>query len=358
MGTPIDILIYQLNGKYITIDPITDFKMGNIPTRYTNAVTNLITEQLKLYLNQPTNIHNINLVKKIRDNYNIRLKKLMVDELETALFFSMVTKEFSIINMHEFNDTQYTSNSYNNQSFTTFGSFTNMVDNENLNALNFMMAGYLLADELENIIFPKNPKFVNSNEYIKNEDNYDRLFNCLYFNEKTKKFLQKKISKNDISRKYVEQNILDIIPKQYLEFNSMENTRKELLQEFNLYLKETTYFNSMYEYINSINVYEYVKINDMMLKTCILVFIKNYDDIIYDKNDKPITKIGIDDIRTLKYQTNKIEISKHHLRFNLILFDDVYLHQMIYQNNNSKTKINLIKNNHITNLIQYLNNNN
>jgi hypothetical protein len=361
LGTPIDILVYQLNGKYVTIDPITDFKMGNVSPQHVPLLILLIKQQLKIYLGQKTeNIKNTNLVNKIRENYNYRLKKPMKDELETALFFSMVSKEFSIKNMDEFNNPSYTHLSYGNQNFSSIGSSTNVVDNENLKALNFMVAGYLLADELENIVFPKNPVFINSNEYMHNEDNYDRLFNCLYFNEKTKKFIQKKINKNDISRKNIDKDIIDIIPAQYLEFNDKSQVKKELHNEFNDYLRETTYYSSMYKYIQSIQFYKYININNILLKTGILIFIKDYDNKIYDNEDNPITDIGLNDIRTLKYQTNKIEISKHHLRFNLVFLDDIYLHQMVYQNtkNSSKIKINLIKNDHLKNLYNYLKENN
>lgn len=361
LGTPIDILVYQLNGKYVTIDPITDFKMGNVSPQHVPLLILLIKQQLKIYLGQKMeNINNKNLVNKIRENYNFRLKKPMKDELETALFFSMVSKEFAIKNMDEFNNPSYTHLSYGNQNFSSIGSSTNVVDSENLKALNFMVAGYLLADELENIVFPKNPVFINSNEYMHNEDNYDRLFNCLYFNEKTKKFIQKKINKNDVSRKNIDKDIIDIIPNQYLEFNDKAQVKKELHNEFNEYLKETTYYSSMYKYIQSIQFYKYININNILLKTGILIFIKDYDNKIYDNEDNPITDIGLNDIRTLKYQTNKIEISKHHLRFNLVFLDDIYLHQMVYQNtkNSSKIKINLIKNDHLKNLYNYLKENN
>lgn len=360
LGTPIDILAYQLNGKYVSIDPITDFKMGNIPFKYRNSLLNLIQQQLKLYLGQNVNINNKKFVDKIRDNYKERLNKPMNDELETALFFSMVAKEFSIKNMDEFDNPNYTHSSYTHQQFSTIGSGTNIVDNQNLKAMNFMMAGYLLADELEEIVFPKNPKYVNSNEYIDNEENYDRLFNCLYFNEKTKKFIQKKIKKDDISRKYVDKNIIEKIPQQYLEFENRNQVRNELDKEFNEYLKSLTYYPSMYNYIQNISFYKYIRINNMLLKTGVLIFIKDYDNKIYDVNDNSITDIGLNDIRTLKYKTNKIEISKHHLRFNLVLLDDVFLNQMIYQNdkNSSKIKINLIKNTHLKNIVQYLQNNN
>jgi hypothetical protein len=51
LGVPIDILRYPLNGKYLTVDPITDFKMGNIPLKYHSIIKNLVCEQLKIYLN-------------------------------------------------------------------------------------------------------------------------------------------------------------------------------------------------------------------------------------------------------------------------------------------------------------------
>ena len=165
---------------------------------------------------------------------------------------------------------------------------------------------------------------------------------------------------NDISRKYVDKNIIDKIPQQYLEFENRNQVRNELDKEFNEYLKSLTYYPSMYNYIQNISFYKYIRINNMLLKTGVLIFIKDYDNKIYDVNDNSITDIGLNDIRTLKYKTNKIEISKHHLRFNLVLLDDVFLNQMIYQNdkNSSKIKINLIKNTHLKNIVQYLQNNN
>lgn len=361
LGTPIDILAYQLNGKYVTIDPITDFKMGNVPIKYVDTLLNLIQQQLCIYLNITTQkFNNEKLIEKIRNNYKQRLKKQMTDELETALFFSMVSKQFSVSNMQEIENPSYTHMSYNHQYFSSVGDSSNIIHNEKLKALNFMMAGYLLANELEEIVFPKNPKFVNSNEYIQNEDNYDRLFNCLYFNENKKKFIQKKIKKEDISRKYVDKSIIDKIPQQYLEFTNKNQVINELNVEFNDYLKSTTYFPSMYNYIQNIHFYNYIRVNNMLLKTGVLIFIKDYDNKIYDTNNKPITDIGLSDIRTLKYKKNLIEISKYHLRFNLVFLDDTYLHQMIYQNDNnhSKIKINLIKNTHLNNLVYYLKNNN
>ena len=71
-------------------------------------------------------------------------------------------KKYMIHNMEEFNKDDYTSNSLNGQDFSSIGSSTNLVDNENLKSINFMMCGYLLADVLENIIFPKKPEFVNT----------------------------------------------------------------------------------------------------------------------------------------------------------------------------------------------------
>ena len=50
LGVPIDILRYPLNGKYLTVDPITDFKIGNIPLKYHTIIKNLVTEQLRIYL--------------------------------------------------------------------------------------------------------------------------------------------------------------------------------------------------------------------------------------------------------------------------------------------------------------------
>ena len=71
LGVPIDILRYPLNGKYLTVDPITDFKIGNISLKFHKIFKLLIIEQLKIYLGTCKN-EKLNLANKIRIYYKKR----------------------------------------------------------------------------------------------------------------------------------------------------------------------------------------------------------------------------------------------------------------------------------------------
>ena len=133
------------------------------------------------------------MANKIRTNYKSRLEDEINDDLEAALFFSMLPKSYTINGLDDFNSSTYTSESYSNHFFSSIGDSTIIMDNEKLKATNIMMVGYLLADIMEDIIFPSNPQFINSNYYL-SDDNYDRLFNCIYFDENKKKFIQRKIT--------------------------------------------------------------------------------------------------------------------------------------------------------------------
>jgi hypothetical protein len=358
LGVPIDILKYKLNGSYVTIDPITDFKIGNISPKYNKLLKTLIVEQLKIYMNY--NVSETSTVSsKIRKNYNTRIDEPINDILESALFFSMVPKKFMITDMEDFNKNNYTSMSFNGQDFSSVGSSTNLVDNENLKSINFMMCGYLLSDVLENIIFPKDPEYINTNSYI-DESNYDRLFNCLYFDEKTKSFLQKKITKDDISRKNIDQSFVDKIPDKYLSFTDKNEAKNSINTEFNEYLKTCKYAPSMNYYINTIPFHKTIMVDGVVFKTGILVFIKKYDKKIYDIDNNIINNIRDDDVKTLEFDKNNIKITKSLLRFNVVMFDDIDLYQMKYHdnNNNSKVNINIIKSKHIKKLAKYLKENN
>ncbi len=366
LGIPIDILRYPLNGKYITIDPITDFKMGNIPYKYHNVFKNFITEQLLNYTrNNNVGGEKNKIANKIRINYKNRLGDEINDDLESALFFSMIPSNYQITGLDEFNDfNSYTFNSFNNDSFSSVGASSNIIKNQsntNLKAINFLFAGYLLSDVLEDIIFPNKPEYINSN-YFLSEDNFDRLFNCLYFDETKKKFLQKKININDVSRKYINQDIIDIIPKEFVEFDDKEAVKNKLNYEFNLYLKNSTYYPSMSLFIHKYKFYEFIQIDNYLIKTGILVFIKNYDKPIKDINNKTINNINKYDVKTLKYSINSdsktidsIGIKKNKLKFNLILFDDTSINQLVYhQNNNSRIDIKLVKSRHLEKLLDYM----
>lgn len=364
LGVPIDILRYPLNGKYLSIDPITDFKIGNIHLKYQIFFKKMITEQLKIYLGYNVKEEN-ELANKIRLNYKNRLQDEINDDLEAALFFSMIPKNYNLSGVNEFNHEEYTSISYNNSNFSSIGNSKNIEDNEKLKATNFMMAGYLLADILEDIIFPVNPEFINSNYYL-SKDNYDRLFNCLYFDEKKNKFIHRKINKNDISKKYVNKNIISKIPDSYIEFESKTEVINNLSDEFNDYLLTSIYYPSMDWYLSKLKFNEFIKIDNFYIKTGILLFIKNYESPIYDENNNVINSINKYDVKTLKYDINKknnnidgIFINKNKLRFNLILLDDTSINQMVYhaENNKSTVNIKLIKSNHIENLINALKNN-
>jgi hypothetical protein len=364
LGVPIDILRYPLNGKYLTVDPITDFKMGNIPLKYHSIIKNLVTEQLKIYLDYGSE-EKVKIANKIRKNYKQRLEDEINDDLEAALFFSMLPKNYVMSGVTEFNKTEYTSKSFANQFFSSVGASTYLVNNEKLKATNFMMAGYLLADVLEDIIFPTNPEFINSNYYL-SEDNYDRLFNCLYFDEEKKSFVHRKINKEDISRKYVNQGIIDHIPDKFLEFKNKNDVIQNLNQEFNAYLLTCNYYPSMNYYLSGLRFNEFIQIDDNLLKSGTLIFIKNYTEPIIDKFNNPIVQIESNNVKALKFSIDKegdaltgINILKNKLRFNLILLDDSHINQMTYTNQNNKSKVNvkLVKSTHLKNLANYMRNN-
>lgn len=364
LGVPIDILRYPLNGKYLTVDPITDFKMGNIPLKYHSIIKSLVTEQLRIYLDQGSE-EKVKIANKIRKNYKQRLEDEINDDLESALFFSMLPKNYVMSGATEFNNTEYTSKSFGNQFFSSVGASTYLVNNEKLKATNFMMAGYLLADVLEDIIFPMNPEFINSNYYL-SEDNYDRLFNCLYFDESKKSFVHRKITKEDISRKYVNQGIIDHIPDKFLEFKNKNDVIQNLNQEFNTYLLTCNYYPSMNYYLSGLRFNEFIQIGDNLLKSGTLIFIKNYTEPINDKSDKPIVQIENNNVKALKFDLDKegealtgINIVKNKLRFNLLLLDDSHINQMTYTNPNNKSKVNikLIKTTHLNNLANHMRNN-
>ena len=364
LGVPIDILRYPLNGKYLTVDPITDFKMGNIPLKYHSVIKNLVVEQLKIYLDYGTE-EKVKIANKIRKNYKQRLEDEINDDLESALFFSMLPKNYVMSGATEFNTTDYTSKSFSNQFFSSVGASTYIVDSENLKATNFMMAGYLLADVLEDIIFPTNPEFINSNYYL-SEDNYDRLFNCLYFDETKKSFVHRKITRTDISRKYVNQGIIDKIPDKYLEFTNKNDVIQSLNKEFNTYLLTCNYYPTLNYYMQGLRFNEFVQIGENLLKSGTLIFIKNYSSPILDTNSNPVVKIDDHNVKTLKYNLDKesdsingINVIKNKLRFNLLLLDDTYINQMTYTNPDSKSKVNIrvVKSTHLNNLAKYMRNN-
>jgi hypothetical protein len=364
LGVPIDILRYPLNGKYLTVDPITDFKMGNIPLKYHSIIKNLVTEQLKIYLDYGSE-EKVKIANKIRKNYKQRLDDEINDDLEAALFFSMLPKNYVMSGVTEFNKTEYTSKSFGNQFFSSVGNSTYLVNNEKLKATNFMMAGYLLADVLEDIIFPTNPEFINSNYYL-SEDNYDRLFNCLYFDEEKKSFVHRKINKEDISRKYVNQGIIDHIPDKFIEFKNKNDVIQSLNQEFNTYLLTCNYYPSMNYYLSGLRFNEFIQIDDNLLKSGTLIFIKNYTEPITDKFNKPIVQIETNNVKALKFAIDKegealtgINILKNKLRFNLLLLDDSHINQMTYTNPNNKSKVNvkLVKSTHLKNLANHMRNN-
>jgi hypothetical protein len=357
LGVPIDILRYPLNGKYLTVDPITDFKMGNIPLKYHSLIKSLVSEQLKIYLDFGTQEKN-KISNKIRKNYKQRLEDEINDDLESALFFSMLPKNYIMSGAIEFNKQDYTTNSFKNQMFSSVGASTYIVDNEKLKATNFMMAGYLLADILEDIIFPLNPEFINSNYYL-SEDNYDRLFNCLYFDESKKSFVHRKINKDDISRKYINQGIIDHIPEKYLEFKDKNDAINSLNTEFNKYLETCDYFPSMNYYLTGLKFNEFIQVGDNLLKSGTLIFIKNYTEPILKTDNEPIHNLETNNVKTLKFKLDKegdaidgIDIIKNKLRFNLLLLDDVSINQLTYTNPNNDTSVNikLIKTTHLKKL--------
>jgi len=261
--------------------------------------------------------------------------------------------------MDDFNKKNYTSNSLNGQNFSSVGSSTNIVNDEKLKSINFMLCGYLLSDVLENIIFPNNPEFITSNKYI-DDDNYDRLFNCLYFDEKTKSFLQKKITEQDISRKNIDQSYIDKIPDKYLSFTDKNKAKNSINNEFNEYLKTCQYYTSMFDYIDQMPFKKTISVDGVIIKTGIIVFIKKYTNKIYDKNNNAINNIENNDVKMLEFGKNNIKITHSLLRFNIIMLDDTDIYQMKYHdnNNNSKVNINIIKSTHIKKLAKYLQNNN
>ena len=357
LGVPIDILRYPLNGKYLTIDPITDFKMGNIPLKYHDKIRKIITEQLKIYLGT-TDKEAEKVSNKIRKNYKTRLDDEIDNDLEAALFFSMIPKSYEMNGLGEFNNISYTHDSYKDQLFSSVGSSTVVVNNEKLKSSNFMVAGYLLADVLEQIIFPDKPEYINSNYYL-SEDNYDRLFNCLYFDEKKRKFLHKKIGKDDVSRKYIDQDIINKIPDKYLEFRNKEEVKQSLNDKFNTYLKTCNYYPSMSYYLDNLHLNKYIKVGNIQIKSGTLLFIKDYQAPIYDLNNQVLNKIEKNDVKTLKYDLSKkdnyingIIINKNKLRFNLILLDDTFMNQFVYHNDKNKNKVDitLLKTEHLEKL--------
>lgn len=364
LGVPIDILRYPLNGKYLTIDPITDFKIGSIPIKYHNNIKNLITEQLNIYLGK-TKKEKILLANKIRTNYKSRLEDEINDDLEAALFFSMLPKSYTINGLDDFNSSTYTSESYSNHFFSSIGDSTIIMDNEKLKATNIMMVGYLLADIMEDIIFPSNPQFINSNYYL-SDDNYDRLFNCLYFDENKKKFIQRKITKKDVSRKYIDQNIISHIPDKLIEFDSKDSVKKSLNDEFNQYLLSCQYYPSLNWYIQKISFNNFIDVDGKQIRSGILLFVKNYSEPIFDKQDNLIYSIPNQSVKTLKYNVggNKdlirgIDIQKNRLKFNVILIDDKNINQFNYNNSKNKENINIkiLKSSHLDKLANIINSN-
>lgn len=349
LGVPIDILTYQLNGKYLTIDPITDFKIGSIETKYFEILKKVIAYNLKKYLGYKTNEDNtvIQVINLIKKNYEMRLQEPIKNDLESALFFSM-----------SYSNTYYSESQNISQTIHT--------KNEKLNSIHFLYAGYLLNDILEDIIFPKNPKYVNSNTYI-TENNYDRLFNCLYFNESTNSFLQKKITKKDTNRKYSDKSIIEKIPSQYIEFHDRQKVIQDLNVEFNDYLKNCKYYPSFYDYIQQIKFYKFIKVNNHFIKSGLLIFLKDYTSQILNNDNQVINNINDMAIHKISFNMdnhnnyiNGINISKNKLRFNVLFLDDEYLNQFIYHDlkNSNKVKISNIKSNHLINIIEKLKNGN
>jgi hypothetical protein len=102
------------------------------------------------------------------------------------------------------------------------------------------------------------------------------------------------------------------------------------------------------------------------MKSGTLVFIKEYASPIMGNDNKPINSIGLNDVKTLKYNINKatdkidgVDITKNKLRFNLLFLDDAHIHQMKYHSLENKSKINvkLIKSDHLDKLANYMRNN-
>jgi hypothetical protein len=360
LGIPIDILRYPLNGKYLTIDPITDFKLGVIPLKYHSLIGLMITEQLNIYLGK-TKKEKVLLSNKIRENYKLRLDDEINDDLEAALFFSMIPKSYMINGLDDFNSSTYTSESYSSQNFSSIGDSAKITNNEKLKATNIMMCGYLLADILEDIIFPSNPQFINSN-YFLSDDNYDRLFNCMYFDETKKKFIQKKINKKDISRKYVDQEIISHIPQKLIEFNSKQNVINELNDEFNEYLGTCIYYPSLSWYIRKISFNNFIEVDGKQIRSGVLLFVKNYTSPIYSNTASLLYQIDSNPVKTLKYKLDSskdskdsikgIDIYKNKIKFNVLFIDDKFINQFNYsnQNNSSEINIKMLKIHHINKL--------
>lgn len=364
LGTAIDILRYPLNGKYITIDPITDFKIGTIPIKFHNLIKKLIIEQINIYFGKIHNEKN-NIANFIRINYKTRLDDQINSDLEAALFFSMVPKKYNYDGLEDYDLELYTSNSYGNQIFSSIGSSSKILDNDKLKASNIMMAGYLLADILEDIIFPSKPQYINSN-YFLSDDNYDRLFNCMYWNDANKKFIQRKITKKDISRKYIDQNIISHIPDKLVEFDSKEQVISTINKEFNEYLSTSSYYPSLHWYIKRMSFNSFINIGGKQIKSGILLFVKDYSSPLYDYNNQSVYSIQPNSMRTLKYnlEGNKdyikgIEISKNKLKYNVMLIDDKYINQFGYSHSSNKEQINikLLKSTHIDKLKKLINSN-
>lgn len=364
LGTPIDILKYQLNGKYVTIDPITDFKIGIIPLKFHNLIKKLITEQINIYFKKVNKEKN-NLANFIRMNYKSRFDEPINNDLEAALFFSMVPKKYNDDGLEKYDLESYTSKSYGNQIFSSIGTSNNILNNENLKATNIMLAGYLLADILEEIIFPKNPQYINSNHFL-SDDNYDRLFNCMYWNDANKKFIQRKITKKDISRKYIDQNIISHIPSKLIEFDNKEQMIDTINKEFNDYISTSTYYPSLYWYIKRISFNNFINIGNRQIRSGILLFVKDYSKPIYNTNEYLIYSIKPNSIRTLKYNlegkkdfVTGIDISKNKLKYNVMLVDDEHINQFGYSQstNNEQINIKLLKSNHIDKLEKIINSN-
>jgi Zn-dependent M28 family amino/carboxypeptidase len=119
-------------------------------------------------------------------------------------------------------------------------------------------------------------------------------------------------------------------------------------------------------FISKLNFNKFIQIDDNLVNSGILLFIKNYESPIYDKKDNIINKINKYDVKTLKYNINKdtnnidnVIINENKLRYNLILLDDKYINQLTYHNIDNKTQINikLLKSEHLEKLSNHIRNN-
>lgn len=363
LGVPIDILRYPLNGKYLTIDPITDFKIGNVPVKYHHLVKNLIKEQIEIMMGYTTDEHN-KLANKIRKNYKDRLDMPIDDELESALFFSMLPRKYKFTEkreiMPEFSSDDYTKVSYSNTLFSSVGNGDKLEKfDDKLRPVNFMIAGYLLSDILEDIIFPKNPEFINSNYYL-DANNYDRLFNCLYFHEEKQTFVHRKINKDDIGRMNINRNIIDHIPEQYIEYKKTQDVQMELTKKFDEYIHNSTYYSSLTDYINSVPMKQYILHKNQQIPTNTLIFIKDYMKPIKNNLDETINSVDEYPVKTMEYVMDKenndvkhIKIKKNKALYQIMLLDDENIHQLTYQDTNKKNKVLIkdIKNNDMSNIL-------